>query len=118
MVIRIKNLRLQTIIGVHDWERERQQDVVINARIEFDGSAAAASDDLADSVDYKAIERRITEEIVHSRYNLLERLAARVIEIIMEQPRVQACEVEVDKPHALSSADSVSVTHSARRPQS
>lgn len=115
MVIRIKNLRLRTIIGVFDWEREHPQDIVVNAAIEFDGAPAAASDNLADAVDYKAIKQRIMREVEASRYQLLEKLTARIAQIILDDPKVLRATVEVDKPHALRFCDSVSVTHTAER---
>ena len=62
MLVRIKNLRLRTVIGVYEWERNRKQDVVVNVEFDFDGQAAAASDRLEDTVDYKALTRRIIDE--------------------------------------------------------
>jgi D-erythro-7,8-dihydroneopterin triphosphate epimerase len=115
MQIHIKNLRLRTIIGVDEWERERLQDVVVNVWADFDGSEAAASDDLRHSVDYRAMKRRIMEAVETSRYKLLEALAARVLELVLDDPRVTAGRVEIDKPHALRFADSVSVSVSGTR---
>lgn len=115
MIIRIKNLRVNTIIGIQDWERQGEQEVVVNLALEFDGSAAAASDDIADAVDYKALKWRIIESVRQSRFFLLERLAQHVLDVVMAEPKVLSATVEVDKPHALRFADSVSVTASARR---
>ncbi len=55
MMIRIKDLRLRTTIGIYDWEREQEQDVVINAGIVFDVRDAADIYEIADTVDYKSI---------------------------------------------------------------
>jgi FolB domain-containing protein len=115
MLIRIKNLRLRTVIGVFDWEREHQQDVIINIELKFDGSAAAASDALDDTIDYKALKKRIMAEVEQSSYQLLEKLAGRILEIVMDEPRIDAATVEVDKPSALRFTDSVSVVCSAER---
>lgn len=115
MVIRIKNLRLRTIIGVLDWEREHKQEVVANIELEFDGAAAGRSDRIEDTIDYRALKRKIMAHVESSQYFLLERLAGVILEVVMAEPRVQAATVEVDKPHALRFADSVSVTCSARR---
>jgi FolB domain-containing protein len=115
MVIHIKNLRLRTIIGVNDWERDKPQDVTVNVRAEFDARRAAASDDVSDTVDYKAMKRRIMETVEASRFYLVEKLADTVLQAILEDPKVRRATVEIDKPRALRFADSVSITASAER---
>jgi D-erythro-7,8-dihydroneopterin triphosphate epimerase len=109
MRIRIKDLRLRTIIGIYDWEREHRQDVVINAELTFDGTAAAASDAIEDTVNYKAITKAMIAHVEGASCQLLERLASELLAIALEDPRVHSAWVEVDKPHALRFADSVSV---------
>ncbi len=108
-VIRITNLRLRTIIGANDWERDHKQDLIINVRIEFDATKAAASDNLDDTVDYKTITKDIIREVEGSSYQLLEKLADRILAIVTAHAGVKAARVRVDKPHALRFADSVSV---------
>ncbi|MEE8573793.1 MAG: dihydroneopterin aldolase [Thermodesulfobacteriota bacterium] len=115
MIIRIKNLRLRAIIGCNDWEREKKQDITINITIDADGATAARSDELADSVDYREITKRVTSEVEKTSFKLLERLADFILAIVMEDGRVVAATVEIDKPHALRFADSVSVESSAKR---
>ena len=115
MIIRIKNLRLRTIVGVNDWEREAKQDVIINIEFEFDGTQAIETDRLEDTVDYKAMKRRIITAVENSRFYLLDKLAGRILEIVMEDERVRRAMVEVDKPQALRFADSVSVCCSAEK---
>lgn len=117
MLIKIKNLRLKTIIGVQDWERKEQQEIVINIGLDFDGTGAAASDDLADTVDYKALKRSVIDFVEQSRFKLLEALAQRVLDIVLADPTVRSATVEIDKPHALRFCDSVSVTVSGARPR-
>jgi len=115
LIIRIKNLRLRAIIGLNDWERKVQQDLILNIMLEFDGEEAGRSDDIADTVDYKAMKQRIRSEVEASQYRLLEALASHVLKLVMVDERVQRASVEVDKPHALRFADSVSVTCSGER---
>jgi FolB domain-containing protein len=109
VVIRIKNLHASTIIGVNDWERDAKQDVMVNVQLAFDGASAGRSDDLADTVDYKALTQRLLSECEKSRFRLIERLATHLLEVVMATPKVLAARVEVDKPRALRFADSVSV---------
>jgi len=108
-MIRIKDLRLRTTIGIYEWEREQEQDVVINAGIVFDGRAAADSDEIADTVDYKSITKALIAHVEGSSCNLLEKLATQLLEIVLVDPRVESAWIEVDKPGALRFADSVSV---------
>ena len=113
--IRITNLRLRTTIGVNDWEREHKQDVVINVTMDFDARKACASDNIQDTVNYKAITKRIIKAVEASDYLLLEKLAAAILKIVMEDPKVNEATVRVDKPFALRFADSVSVELSKKR---
>lgn len=115
MKIRIKNLRLRTIVGVYEWEQKHPQEVVVNVEMEFDGQPAADSDDLADSVDYKAVKKRLLEKIQNNRYKLLEKLAADVLKMVLDNDKVLRATVEVDKPHALRFAESVSVVCSGEK---
>jgi D-erythro-7,8-dihydroneopterin triphosphate epimerase len=115
MVIRIKNLRLRAVIGVLPHERQSRQEVVVNIEMEFDGRKACRSDDLKDAVDYRALKRQVMEQVERSEYYLLEKLTDAILGIVMQDRRILAAKVEVDKPHALRFADSVSVVCSARR---
>ncbi|GAB4310955.1 MAG: dihydroneopterin triphosphate 2'-epimerase [Candidatus Sumerlaeia bacterium] len=115
MIIRIKNLRLRCLIGINDWEREHKQDVVVNAELEFDGGRAAQSDNIADTVNYKTITKKIIALVESAQYGLLEKLCAEVLDICMSDPRVRRATVEIDKPGALRYCDSVSVTAAAQR---
>lgn len=107
--IRITNLRLRTIIGTHDWEREVQQDVVVNITLDYDATKAIASDDLRKTVDYKALSKQIIKEVEVSQFFLLEKLSGRILDIVTAHPVVREAVVRVDKPQALRFADSVSV---------
>ena len=107
--IRITNLKLRTIIGTNDWERECKQDILINIKIGFDATKASKSDNIKDTIDYKLLTKRIIGEIEPSSFFLLEKLAKHILEIIMENPLVKEATVRIDKPLALRFADSVSI---------
>lgn len=113
--IRISNLRLRTIIGANEWERTRQQDVILNLAFRFDAAEAARSDAVEDTLDYKKIKHMVIDTVENSSFMLLERLCAEVLSAMMAMPRVTAATVKIDKPHALRFADSVSVEMSAER---
>lgn len=109
-VIRIKNLRLRTFIGIKDEEINNKQDVIINAKIEYSASQAADSDDMANALNYRTITKEIISLVENNRFSLLEKLTADVLAIASAHPSVQFAEVEIDKPYALRFADSVSLS--------
>lgn len=114
-IIRIKDLKLQTIIGCNDWERHKRQDIIINISMSFDHHDAVASDSIQCTVNYKEIKDRIIEEAEITSFYLLEKLTDHLLNIVMSYPAVSAASVRVDKPGALSFADSVSVEIGAKR---
>lgn len=109
MIIRIKNLRLQCIIGIYEKERREKQEVCIHAEIEFDGNVASNSDRIEDTVDYHAIYLEIIDHIENSNYFLLEKMALELLKLIQKYPKVKGAKVEIEKPAALPRADAVSV---------
>lgn len=115
MIIRIKNLRLRTIVGTNDWERKALQDVIIHVEMEFDGGQVAETDNIDDTVNYKKVTKRLIKEVEQSRFYLLDRLASHVLQIVMEEDKVQKATVEVEKPRALRYTDSVSVRCTAEK---
>lgn len=111
MKIKIENLRLRTFIGVYDWEKEKKQDVIINIEMDFDGTDAAKSDNIEDTVDYKSLNKKIINFVENGNFNLLETMASGIGNIIMEDKRIKKAAVKAEKPKALRFADSVSLTH-------
>ncbi len=114
-VIHIENLRLRTFVGFNPEEQLKQQDIVINAHIEFDASKPSRSDNEQDTLDYKVVTKKIISHVEHGRFRLIEKLGADLLDIIMANSAATKATVTVDKPHALRFADSVSVTLSACR---
>ena len=113
--IQVKNLRLRTYIGFNPEERDKKQDVVVNMRVCYDAAAASLSDSASEALDYKHITKAVIGHVENGRFLLLEKLAGDLLDIAMGSPRTLAAVVEVDKPHALRFADSVSVTRWGRR---
>ncbi len=111
--IRIKNLRTRAIIGAYEEERKKKQEIIINVVLDFDAKEAIKSDTLSSSVDYADITKRIMENVEQSTFFLLEKLADSILKVVMKDKRVLRANVEVDKPHALDHADSVSVSVSS-----
>ena len=107
--IHIFDLLLRCIIGVNPDERESRQDVVINIDMEADLRKACGSDDLKDSVDYKAIKYRIIEVVEASDFFTLEALTQAIADVCLADPRVATARVQVEKPGALRFARSVGI---------
>ena len=112
-IVNIKDLKLRCVIGFNEWEREKKQDVTINIEFEFDTERAVAADDGALTVDYKKITKKVIKRVERSEFKLLESLADMVLGLVMDNPEVIRATVEVDKPHSVRFAESVSVTFSA-----
>lgn len=113
--INIKNLKLRTIIGIHDWEREHNQDVVINIEIHYDATKAAVSDRIQDTLDYKKITKAVIKLVESSRFQLIEKLASQILDLVLSEKKVKEATVRLDKPFALRFAESVSVELNKKR---
>ncbi len=107
--IHIRDLHLRCVIGIYEEERRAKQDVMVNVTLYADCRAAGQSDRIEDTVDYKAIKKRVIAMVEASDYFLVERLAERIAELCLEDGRVHAARVVVDKPGALRFARSVAV---------
>jgi FolB domain-containing protein len=107
--ILIKDLLLRTIIGINEEERRARQDVLINIVLCADTQAAGASDDIDDAVNYRTITKRVIKMVEGSKFYLVEKMAAEIAAICLEDPRVEEVSVRVEKPGALRFARSVGV---------
>jgi len=113
--IQIKDLMLRTIIGINEEERRNRQDVLINIVLYADTRAAGASDEIEDAVNYRTITKRVIKRVEESKFYLVEKMAAEIATLCLEDPRVEAVDVRVEKPGALRFARSVGVQlHRAR----
>jgi len=108
-IFRVKNLLVRTIIGFNSEERHNKQDVIINLEIQVELPPNVYADQQDDIYDYKLITKQIITLVQESDFNLLENLTKAILDQIMLDKRVQRAKVEVDKPHALRFAESVSV---------
>jgi len=107
--IQIQDLLLRAIIGINDEERRNRQDVLINVTLHADTRAAGRSDDMADAVNYRTLTKRIIALVENSQFYLVEKLAAEIAALCLDDPRVERADVRVEKPGALRFARSVGV---------
>jgi len=114
--IHLKDIKLQAIIGTKPEERDRKQDIVLNIALTYDASQAIKTDDLHDALDYERLMQKIAGLVESSRFFLLEKLASAILTVNMQDDRVLAANIRVDKPQALSHfAQSVGIELSQTR---
>ncbi len=109
--IHIKDLLVMGIIGINPEERLDPQEILVNVTMWADTRAAAASDDIADAVNYRTINKALIAHIESTRPMLVERLADELADLCLElDQRIHRVELTVEKPGALRHARSVGVT--------
>jgi dihydroneopterin aldolase len=108
-IVFIKGLKIDTVIGIYDWEKKIRQDVVLDIEMAFDISKAANSDDIKDTLDYKTIGKRIISFVQQAKFELVETLAEEVCNIITDEFGVKFVKLKLDKGDALRGATGVGV---------
>ena len=108
-IIYLHDLRIDTVIGVFDWERRVRQTVILDLDMAADIRRAAASDDLADTLNYKAVAKRLIEFVAHGEFQLVETLAERVAELVINEFAVPWLRLRVNKQGAVRGARDVGV---------
>lgn len=111
----IRCLKAKSVIGTLPEEREKKQEIEFNIELDCDLSAAGKSDDLADTVNYQAVEGDILAMADASSFFLLERLAEEAADICLKYGLVKCVRITVDKPGALKHSRSVAVCIERRR---
>lgn len=108
-IIFLRDLRIETVIGVYEWERRIKQVVSLDLEMAVNIRKAAASDDLADTLNYKAVAKRLIQFVGESRFNLVETLAERAAAILLEEFSIPWVRLTVSKPGAVRGARDVGV---------
>lgn len=107
--IYIQDLRIETLIGVYEWERRIRQTISLDIEMSFDIRAAAATDDVALTLNYKSVGKRVIAFVEAAEFELVETLAERIAEIILKEFKVSKVRLTLDKPQALRGACGVGV---------
>ena len=105
----LSELKIDTIIGIWEWERRIRQTVVIDLEMSADIAKAAATDEVADTLNYKLVAKRIQGFVADSSFQLVETLAERIATIIREEFDVAWVKVRVNKPGAIRGSKAVGV---------
>lgn len=105
----IEGLEADTVIGIHDWERRIRQTLRLDIEMGFDNRVPAATDAVADTLDYDTISQRITAYVQAARFELVETLAERCVALVMEEFGVSWMRLKLSKPGAVRNAVAVGV---------
>ncbi|MDE0841879.1 MAG: dihydroneopterin aldolase [Porticoccaceae bacterium] len=108
-IVYIRDLRIETIIGIYDWEREVKQEVSFDLDMAADIRRAARTDDIQYALNYKSIAKRIISFIQDSEFLLVERMAEEVASIILLEFSVPWLRLRVSKPGALRGSQDVGI---------
>ena len=105
----LTELKVDTIIGIWEWERRIRQTVVIDLEMSADIAKAAATDEVADTLNYKSVAKRVQDFVADSSFQLVETLAEKIAAIIRDEFDVQWVKVRVNKPGAIRGSKDVGV---------
>jgi len=108
-IVYINDLKVDTVIGIFDWERRIRQTVSLDLEMAADIRRGAASDHIDDALDYKAIGKRLIAFIESSEFQLVEALAENVAQLVLKEFQVPWLKLRLSKPGALRGARDVGV---------
>ena len=108
-IVFIKDLRIDAVIGIYDWERRVRQTLAFDIEMAFDNTVPAASDDIALTLNYKDVSKRLIDYVGGSNFGLVETLAERCAAIIREEFGVSWVRLKLSKPGAVRGAKAVGV---------
>ncbi|MFC2028527.1 dihydroneopterin aldolase [Chloroflexota bacterium] len=105
----IKDLHVKGIIGIHEWEREAEQDILINIECFTNTKEASISDDIKDCIDYEDLTKKVISMVRLSSRHTLEALAEDIAKLCLSNQNVQNVKVRVEKPGVLKDVSSVGI---------
>ena len=112
----IEALEIECVIGIYDWERKIKQPVVLDIEMAFDNTKPAATDNIEDTLDYKAVSKRLIQFVSESSFGLVETLAERCASIITGEFGVRHVRIKLSKPGAVRGSKAVGVIIERTRP--
>ena len=108
-IIYLKDLRIDTIIGVYDWERKTRQTVILDIEMGADIKKAAKNDNIDDTLNYKAVAKRLISFVEQSQFQLVETLAENIAEILITEFNVPWLRLQLNKQGAVRNVRDVGV---------
>ena len=108
-IVFIRELKIDTLVGIYDWERRIRQVVVLDLDMAADVTKGARSDRIEDTLDYKAVAKRLIQFVSEAEFQLVETLAEKTAELVMQEFGVRWVKITLNKPGAVSGSKSVGV---------
>lgn len=108
-IIFLGGLKIETIIGIYDWERTTKQTVILDIEMAFDIQQAAATDDIQYTLDYKTVSKRIISFVENSQYFLVEKLIEEIATLVRTEFNVPWVKITLNKKGAISGASDVGI---------
>ena len=108
-IVYLRDLRIDTVIGIYGWERRTRQTIIFDLEMSADVARAAASDDIADTLNYKSVAKRLIQFVGESDFQLVETLAEHCARIIREEYGVRWVRLTLNKKGAVRGATDVGV---------
>ncbi len=114
-IIYLSDLRIDTVIGVYDWERQTKQTIILDIQMGTDISKAAGSDAIEDTINYKAVAKRLFAFVGESEFELVETLAERITEILLNEFNIPWVRLQLNKQGALRGVRDVGIIIERRK---
>lgn len=108
-IVYIRGLEVKTVIGIYDWEKEIKQKITVDLEMASDVKKGAATDEISEALDYKAVSKRLIAFIEESEMQLIETLAERIAEIVLSEFNVPWLRLSLGKPGAITGSRDVGV---------
>lgn len=108
-IVYIRDLRIDAVIGIYDWERRIHQQISVDIEMGWDNKPAALSDDIEDTLNYKAAANLVKELVDKSEFKLVEALAEHIAELLLDKMDIPWIKVSLGKPMAVTGSQEVGV---------
>lgn len=108
-IVYIRELEIETVIGIFDWERKIKQTVSLDLEMASDNRKAAVTDKIEDALDYKAVAKRIIVFVEGSEFQLVETMAEEITRIVINEFQVPWVKLRLSKPGAVRGSKDVGV---------
>ncbi len=110
MLIKIKNFEFKAILGIYEWEEKFEREIILNATIETSYDQGRFTHDIKDTIDYDEIIAKIKNFLSSKKFRLIEEMTQEVLDLIMEDKRIEKCTLEIDKMRVVENVESFSIT--------
>lgn len=109
-IVYIRDLRIDAVIGIYDWEKQIQQQINVNLEMGWDNKKAAETDDIQYTLNYKEAAILVKKLVQKSEFQLVETLAEKIAELLLDKMNIPWIKVSLGKPMAVTDSKEVGVT--------